>query len=122
MIILQYTVSTFTIMRNEFFVLSVRTVLIAMTVTMGLNALAQEPVTPNASPEAKALLKYIQSLSGKYTLSGQHNFPASGERNTLFAADYIGKTPVVWSQDFGFSAEGDKDSYLSTPGNYCRKL
>ena len=89
--------------------------LFILTVTMRLNTLAQEPVTPNASPEAKALLKYIQSLSGKYTLSGQHNFPASGEKNTLFAADYIGKTPVVWSQDFGFSAEGDKDSYLSRP-------
>jgi mannan endo-1,4-beta-mannosidase len=78
-----------------------------------MNIMAIDPVTPNASPESKALLKYIYSISGKYTLSGQHNFPASGERNTLFAADYIGKTPVVWSQDFGFAAEGDKDSYLS---------
>jgi len=50
-----------------------------------VTTMAQEPVTPNASPEAKALLKYIQSLSGKYTLSGQHNFPDSGEKNTLFA-------------------------------------
>jgi mannan endo-1,4-beta-mannosidase len=74
-----------------------------------------DPVTPNAMPEAKALLKYIQGLSGKYILSGQHNFPASGDRNTEFAARYIGKTPVVWSQDFGFSADGDKDSYLSRP-------
>ena len=78
-------------------------------------AMAIEPVSPNASPEARALLKYIQGVSGKYILSGQHNFPASGERNTLFAADYFGKTPVVWSQDFGFAAEGDKDSYLSRP-------
>jgi mannan endo-1,4-beta-mannosidase len=77
--------------------------------------MSQEPVTRNSSPEVKALLKYLQSLSGRYTLSGQHNFPASGEKNTLFAADYIGKTPVIWSQDFGFSREGDKDSYLSRP-------
>jgi mannan endo-1,4-beta-mannosidase len=73
------------------------------------------PVTPNASKEAKALLAYIQNLSGKHTLSGQHNFPISGDRNTQFAAEYIGKTPVVWSQDFGFSKEGDKDSYLARP-------
>lgn len=78
-------------------------------------ALPQEPVTPNASPEAKALLKYIQGLSGKYILSGQHNFPNSGSRNTKFAADYIGKTPVIWSQDFGFAKDGDKDSYLARP-------
>jgi mannan endo-1,4-beta-mannosidase len=74
-----------------------------------------DPVTPNASPEARALLKYLQSISGKYILAGQHNFPNSGSRNTMFAADYIGKTPPVWSQDFGFAADGDKDSYLARP-------
>ena len=73
------------------------------------------PVTPNASAEAKALLEYIYSISGKHTLSGQHNFPISGDRNTRFASDYIGKTPVVWSQDFGFAKDGDKDSYLARP-------
>jgi mannan endo-1,4-beta-mannosidase len=74
-----------------------------------------DPANPNATPEARALLKYIRSISGKYILSGQHNYPATGDRNTQFAADYIGKTPVVWSQDFGFAREGDKDSYLSRP-------
>ncbi len=77
--------------------------------------MAVEPVTPGASTEARALLQYIQGLSGKFILSGQHNFPASGDRNTQFAADFIGETPVIWSQDFGFAAEGDKDSYLSRP-------
>ena len=90
-------------------------VMTGLSMMMFVTAMAQEPVTPGASPEAKALLKYLQSLSGKFILSGQHNFPASGEKNTLFAADYIGKTPVVWSQDFGFSEAGDKDSYLSRP-------
>src|SRR5690606_4812152 len=71
------------------------------------------PVTPNASPEAVALLDFLQSLAGKYTLSGQHNFPISRDRNTQFASDYIGKTPAVWSQDFGFAKDGDKDSYLA---------
>jgi hypothetical protein len=74
-----------------------------------------KPVTPNASPEATALLAYIQSLSGRHILSGQHNYPATGDRNSRFAADYIGQTPVIWSQDFGFAAEGDKDSYLARP-------
>src|SRR5690606_40924328 len=74
-----------------------------------------KPVTPNASTEAQALLKYIHSISGKYTLSGQHNFPLSLDRNSQFAANYIGKTPVVWSQDFGFAKDGDKDSYLARP-------
>ncbi len=73
------------------------------------------PANPNAAPEARALLKYLQGISGKHVLSGQYNFPSSGDRNTQFAAAYIGKTPVIWSQDFGFSAGGDKDSYLSRP-------
>lgn len=74
-----------------------------------------KPVTPNASPEAVALLQYLQDISGKHILSGQHNFPISRDRNTQFASNYIGKTPAVWSQDFGFAEDGDKDSYLARP-------
>ena len=76
-----------------------------------------DPVTPDASPEAKALLHYIQSISGEYTLSGQHNFPISGDKNSRFAGNYYGKMPVVWSMDFGFAKEGDKDSYLKRQSN-----
>src|SRR5690606_36476391 len=73
------------------------------------------PVTPNASPEAVALLEYIQPLGGKHPFSGHHIFPISRDRNTQSASDTIGKTPAVWSQDFGFAKEGDKDSYLARP-------
>ena len=65
------------------------------------------PVTPKATPEAVALLDLFYSLSGKYTLTGQHNYPNIKDRNTLFAAEYIGKTPVVYSTDWGFSKEND---------------
>jgi len=71
-----------------------------------------KPATSNASPEAKALLQLIYNLSGRYTLTGQHNFPAAKDYNSRFAAAYTGKTPVIWSTDFGFAKEGDKDSYL----------
>lgn len=81
-----------------------------------------EPVTPNASPEAKALLEYLQSIKGKYTLSGQHNFPIAGDKNTLFAANYYGKTPIVWSEDFGFAKAGDKDSYLARAANVTNAI
>lgn len=73
------------------------------------------PVSPKASPETKALLDFFYQISGKHTLSGQHNFPSSGDRNTQFASNYIGKTPAVWSQDFGFAKAGDQDSYLARP-------
>lgn len=78
-------------------------------------AQAPKPVTPNASAEATALLALLSGLRGRHILSGQHNYPATGDRNTRFAADYIGHTPVVWSQDFGFAADGDKDAYRSRP-------
>jgi mannan endo-1,4-beta-mannosidase len=74
-----------------------------------------EPVTPNVSTEAKALLIFFYDNSGRYTLTGQHNYPNTGDRNTLFAAAYIGKTPAVFSTDWGFAADGDKDSYLTRP-------
>lgn len=32
---------------------------------------SMNPVSPNASPQAKALLKFFYSISGKYILTGQ---------------------------------------------------
>src|SRR5450755_2686756 len=71
------------------------------------------PVIKNASPEARALLKFFYSISGEYLLTGQHNFPNVRGRNTKFAAEYIGKTPVIYSTDWGFAFDGDTDSYLA---------
>ena len=74
-----------------------------------------KPVSPDASPEAEALLKFFHGISGKYTLTGQHNYPNAKSRNSQFAADYTGKIPVVFSTDWGFAKDGDKDSYLARP-------
>jgi mannan endo-1,4-beta-mannosidase len=74
-----------------------------------------KPVTPNASAETVALLELIYSISGKYILTGQHNYPNIKDRNTRFATDYIGKTPVVFSTDWGFEKDGNTDSYLARP-------
>jgi mannan endo-1,4-beta-mannosidase len=71
------------------------------------------PVTKNASPEARALLKFFYSISGEYLLTGQHNFPNVKGRNTKFASDYIGKTPIIYSTDWGFAFDGNTDSYLA---------
>ena len=68
------------------------------------------PVTPNASPEAVGLLKYLHGISGKHTLTGQHNYPATKDTSTLQAAKAWGKTPAIFGQDFGFAAPGDKDA------------
>jgi mannan endo-1,4-beta-mannosidase len=74
-----------------------------------------KPVTPNASPEAKALLKYIHSISGTRTLTGQHNFPNTKDTSTREATEVWGKTPAVFGQDFGFAAPSDKDAVAARP-------
>jgi len=74
-----------------------------------------EPVTPQASPEARALLKLMYDISGTYTLMGQHNYPNTKDRNSQFAARYIGEIPAIWSTDKGFAEDGDTDSYLTRP-------
>lgn len=72
-----------------------------------------KPVTPNASPEARALLRFFYHISGTYLLTGQHNFPNTQGMSTGFAARYMGRTPVLYSTDWGFAKAGDKDSYLA---------
>jgi mannan endo-1,4-beta-mannosidase len=69
----------------------------------------------NATPEAKALLKLFYDISGQYLLTGQHNFPNVKDRNSVFATNFIGKPPAVWSTDMGFEREGNTDSYLARP-------
>jgi mannan endo-1,4-beta-mannosidase len=69
------------------------------------------PATKNASPEARALLNFFYSISGEYMLTGQHNYPNVKGRNSQFAAEYIGKTPVIYGTDWGFANDGNTDSY-----------
>ncbi|MGD0368868.1 MAG: glycosyl hydrolase, partial [Acidobacteriaceae bacterium] len=75
----------------------------------------QAPVNPHATPEARALLQFIDSISGKFTLTGQHNFPNDSSRWTDRAYDLTGKYPALFGEDFGFSAGDDKDSVESRP-------
>ena len=74
-----------------------------------------EPVNPHATPEARALLAYLDSISGKATIAGQHNFPNVGARWTDMAYDLTAKYPGLFGGDFGFSGGDDKDSVLSRP-------
>ena len=100
-------------MKNKFLPIAVFTAILVISSWSQL--LAQGPVNPNATPEAKALLDLYYRISGKYTLSGQHNYPSTRDLNSRFAFNYIGQTPVIWSSDMGFAKDGDKDSYLARP-------
>ena len=74
------------------------------------------PVNPDATPEARELLKRIDAISGHYTLTGQHNFPNHLSRWSDRIYDLTGKFPAVFGSDFGFSGGEDKDSVLGRPG------
>jgi mannan endo-1,4-beta-mannosidase len=57
------------------------------------------PVNPNATTEARQLLEYLYSISGKQILSGQHNYPHELTRSTDSIIAITGKKPVVWGTD-----------------------
>jgi len=71
-----------------------------------------EPANPNATPEARTLLKTLCGLSGKGILSGQHNFPNQRSLDTEKIFAVTGRYPAIWGSDFGFTDGEDKDSIL----------
>ena len=68
-----------------------------------------KPVTPNASPEAIALLNYIYSISGNHTLAGQHAVPLLRTARLVEAQRAGGHFPAVFGMDFGFDSPGTWD-------------
>ena len=74
-----------------------------------------EPVVPNASKEARSLLNMLYDITGRFTLTGQHNYAAEQRFSTDLATTMSGKTPAIYATDLGFAAAGDKDSaYVRT--------
>ena len=80
-----------------------------------------EPVNPQASPEARRLLEFLYSISGKRTLSGQHNYPGFHSGYSDRAQEITGRRPALWGQDFGFTAQG-KDGILHRAPNLQEAL
>jgi mannan endo-1,4-beta-mannosidase len=68
------------------------------------------PVNPNATQEARDLLKKICDVSGKGILTGQHNFPNERNADTEAIHTATGKYPAIWGSDFGFTNLEDKDA------------
>ncbi|WP_156250233.1 glycosyl hydrolase [Pseudactinotalea terrae] len=66
-------------------------------------------VNPSASTAARSLLDLLYQVSGKFTLSGQHNTPREISAYSEQAFEITGRRPAVWGQDFGFAAPGDMD-------------
>jgi mannan endo-1,4-beta-mannosidase len=84
-------------------------ILYAPALALGDDSVAAQPVTPNASPEAAALLKYIYSISGNHTLAAQHCVPLLGSTRLTVAQRQTKHYPAVFGQDFGFDSPGTWD-------------
>ncbi len=68
------------------------------------------PVNPDATPEARELLRKICDITGKGILTGQHNFPNERNADTEAIHAATGKYPAIWGSDFGFTNLEDKDA------------
>jgi mannan endo-1,4-beta-mannosidase len=90
--------------------LSTALLIAAFAFTAAAQNPACEPVNPDATPEARTLLKKLCALSGKGILTGQHNFPNQRSKDTDKLHEMVGKYPAIWGSDFGFTSGENQDS------------
>ncbi|MEM7654762.1 MAG: glycosyl hydrolase [Bacteroidota bacterium] len=69
-------------------------------------------INHHAILEVEALLAELSQLSGKQTLSGQHNYLGTISESTEAAYELTGAYPAIWGSDFGFSAAGIDDIHF----------
>lgn len=82
---------------------------IALLLPLALAACNSTPVSETSRPQAlspgqSSVLDYIKSISGKYTISGQHNREPNSDPTkwTRYIQSTTGKTPGLWGGDFLF--------------------
>ena len=78
---------------------TMKNVAIAM-VLLGASLGAQTPVNPDASPEARALLRFVYEQRGRALISGQHNYNHEPSRYSQRAEEIAGTAPALWGTDF----------------------
>ena len=95
---------------------SIRLVCLLLLIMSSCTEEKIDMVNPNASKEARHLLRFLYKIQGNYILSGQHNFIASGSKFTDLIKDLTGRTPVVWGSDFSFCYEGNEPDHFQHCG------
>ena len=77
---------------------------------------AVKTVNPNASPEVKKLMYFLDSISGHYSLSAQHNYMSQFTLDFDSIHALTGKYPAIWGSDFGFAdSTHDTDNIAYRP-------
>ncbi|GEM44443.1 glycosyl hydrolase [Deinococcus cellulosilyticus] len=87
-------------MKHPWIALLVPLCLAACSTTTSPEATMPQALVPGQS----SVLDYIKSISGKYTISGQHNREPNSDptRWTRYIQSTTGKTPGLWGGDFLF--------------------
>jgi len=65
-----------------------------------------QPINPQASPEARALLDFLYLIHGKYILAGQHNGVSSVYEFNEAVKELTGTYPALWGSDFSWNFNG----------------
>ncbi len=71
--------------------------------------MSSELIDPKATPEARAVMKYLASIYGSKILTGQHLSPGAGNPQIALIKQYTGKTPALRGFDMLFQTDGADD-------------
>lgn len=84
-----------------------------MSLILFVSACVDNSPAPASLAPASPVLTYLYSISGKQTLSGQHNREPNADpaRWTNFIKETTGKYPALWSGDFLFQQENMDDRW-----------
>ena len=90
-------------------------IILILILTAGLfvsSVYGATPVSPNALPEARALLNFIYAMYGKKTLSGQMSSPFGiDEISTIH--EITGKYPAIRGQDYINERANNRENQLA---------
>jgi N-acyl-D-glucosamine 2-epimerase len=74
-----------------------------------------DPVNKNAIPQARKLLDYLYSISGKKIIAGHHNYVGRTDTYPNRVKELTGKLPEIWGCDFaGYFHKGYTDTLIQT--------
>lgn len=90
---------------NKYGYMAIDTVTVSVAEKKDYSLATGETCDPDATPETKALMKYLKSVYGEHTISGQQEIYGGGHNNNYeweneFIEELTGKVPAIRGVDF----------------------
>lgn len=90
---------------NKYGYMAIDSVTVSVAEKKDYSIATDELCDPKATPETKALMKYLKSVYGKHTIAGQQEIYGGGHNNNYeweneFLEDLTGKVPAIRGLDF----------------------